>query len=173
MDATELREAQRPLKQAYRDDPSRALVPATAEARIDVSHQSCRVVTATGGFEAGLHPAAGGSGDLACSADLLLQALAACAAVTFASVATARSIAIRSATVYAEGHWDARGTLGVDREAPIGLTDIVLRFEVDTDADDETLDRLVSVAENYCVIAQTLIEPPRLDVTHARTATSG
>jgi uncharacterized OsmC-like protein len=173
MDAIELREAQRPLKQRYREDPATALVPASAEARIDVAGQSCRIVTPAGGVDAGLHAAAGGSGAMACSADLLLQALAACAGVTFAAIATARSIVVRSATVHVEGHWDARGTLGVDREAPVGMTDIELRFVVDTDADDETLERIIAVTEDYCVIAQTLIEPPRIGFSFARATASG
>jgi uncharacterized OsmC-like protein len=169
MDAHELRDIQRSLKQGYRDDPASARIPAQATARIDVDGISCHVSTRGGEAVAGLHPAAGGTGELTCSADMALQALVACAGVTLASVATAMSIPIRSATITADGHWDARGTLGVDREAPVGLTDVVLRFDLDTDADEAKVTRLVELAERYCVIAQTLITPPTLTFTHRQT----
>ncbi len=158
--AAELRDLQRPLKQQYREDPASARVPARAEAVVDVGTISCTVGDAT---VAGLHPAAGGAGTLSCSADLLLQALVACAGVTLASVATAMSVDIRSARVTADGHWDARGTLGVDRETAVGLTDITVTFDIDTDADAQTVARLVSLTERYCVIAQTLATPPAVD----------
>ena len=120
---------------------------------------------------AGLHAAAGGDGTDACSADLLLGSLVACAGVTLASVATAMEVDLREARVVAEGHWDARGTLAVDRSAPVGMTDIALTIDVDTDAPDEVVDRLVSLTERYCVIAQTLAHPPQ--VTFASRRTSG
>ena len=119
---------------------------------------------------AGLHPATGGDGTLACSADMLLEALVACAGVTIRAVATAMGVQLRDARVIAEGHWDARGTLGVDREAPVGLTDIALKFELDTDADAATVQRLVEMSERFCVIYQTLRTPPQLSVTHRITA---
>jgi uncharacterized OsmC-like protein len=169
MEAHDLRELQRPLKQQYKDDPGSARVPARAVAHVDVADVSCRVSTWGGSTTAGLHPAAGGDGSAACSADMLLEALVACAGVTMSAVATAMGIAIRGAVVVAEGHWDARGTLGVDRETPVGLTDISLRFDVDSDADDESLARLVSLTERYCVIAQTLVHPPEMAFTLART----
>ena len=170
MHANDLRELQRPLKQRYRDDPATARIAARAEGQVDVSGVACRVTKWRSQTTAGLHAAAGGSGDEACSADLLLEALVACAGVTMSAVATAMEIPLHSAKVVAEGHWDARGTLGVDRAAPIGLTDIALRFEVDSDADDDALARLVSLTERYCVIAQTLMHPPTMTFGYLRTA---
>jgi uncharacterized OsmC-like protein len=169
MDASELRELQRPLKQQYRDDPATARTPAHAEGIVDVAALTCRIVTAPGETVAGLHPAAGGSGELACSADLLLDALVACAGVTMAAVATSMSMEVRTARISADGWWDARGTLGVDRDAPVGLTDVTLHFSIDTDADPEKVARLVELTERYCVVAQTLTRPPALNVTVAVT----
>jgi len=160
MEAHDLRELQRPLKDAYRADPASARIPARAVGRVHLSDLTCHVDTKHAQVVAGLHPAAGGDGDDACSADLLLDALVACAGVTLAAVATAMSIPIRSAEIVATGHWDARGTLGVDREALVGLTDITLHVDLDSDADDATLDRLVALTDRYCVIAQTLAHPP-------------
>jgi uncharacterized OsmC-like protein len=168
--AAELRDLQRPLKEQYRADASSAVIPAHARAVLDLDALSCTVGTSTGATVAGLHRAAGGSGELACSADLLLGALAACAGVTLASVATAMSVEIRSARVEASGHWDARGTLGVDKDVPVGMTDITLRFVVDTDADVETVSRLIDLTERYCVIAQTLASPPAVTVERAGVA---
>jgi uncharacterized OsmC-like protein len=168
MDAQELREIQRPIKQGYKDDPDSARIPARAVARLDVAELGCVVMSWHGQTRAGLHSAAGGSGDEACSADMLLEALVACAGVTMSAVATSMAVPLRAVTVVAEGHWDARGTLGVDRDAPIGITDVVLRFEVDTDADDETVERLVSLTERYCVIAQTLAHPPTMSFGFVR-----
>jgi uncharacterized OsmC-like protein len=119
-----------------------------------------------GETSAGLHPATGGDGSLACSADMLLEALVACAGVTISAVATAMGVKLRGGRVIAEGHWDARGTLGVDREVPAGLTDIALKFELDTDADVATVQRLVEMSERFCVLYQSLRTPPRLAVTH-------
>jgi uncharacterized OsmC-like protein len=164
MNAEELRSLQAPLKQRYRDHPETARIPARAEARLDPADIACTVPTWHGETIAGLHPAAGGSGDLACSADLLLEALVACAGVTVRAVATAMGITIHAGRVIAEGHWDARGTLGVDRSAPIGLTDITLAFELDTDADAAKQRRLIEMAERYCVILQTLKHPPQIMV---------
>ena len=166
MDANELRTLQAPLKKQYREQPETARMPARAEAVLDLEHVACRVRSWAGDIEAGLHPATGGDGSLACSADMLLEALVACAGVTISAVATAMSVKLRGGRVIAEGHWDARGTLGVDRDVPVGLSDIALRFELDTDADATTVQRLVEMSERFCVIYQTLRTPPRLSVTH-------
>ena len=169
MDANELRALQAPLKKKYREQPATALTPARAEAMLDVDRVACRVRSRGGETNAGLHPVTGGDGSLACSADMMLEALVACAGVTVSAVATAMGVKLRGGRVIAEGHWDARGTLGVDRDVPVGLSDIALRFELDTDADATTVQRLVEMSERFCVIYQTLRAPPRLTVTH-RTA---
>jgi uncharacterized OsmC-like protein len=162
MDATELRALQAPIKQRYRDDPAAARVPARAEARLDPDAIACAVPSWHGETRAGLHPAAGGDGALACSADMLLEALVACAGVTLRAVATAMGIAIRGGRIVAEGNWDVRGTLGIDRTVPVGLTDIALRFDLDTDAPADKQARLIETTERYCVILQTLKAPPRV-----------
>jgi uncharacterized OsmC-like protein len=166
MNANELRALQAPLKKQYREQPGTALIPARAEAMLEVDHGACRVRSWGGETNAGLHPATGGEGSLACSADMLLDALVACAGVTISAVATAMSVKVRGGRIIAEGRGDARGTLGVDRETPVGLTDVTLTFELDTDADPETVQRLVEMSERYCVIYQTLRTPPRLSVMH-------
>src|SRR5712691_4798499 len=166
MDANELRALQAPLKKRYREQPETARMPARAEARLDLDRVACRVRSWAGETDAGLHPATGGDGSLACSADMLLEALAACAGVTISAVATAMGVRLWGGRVIAEGHWDARGTLGVDRAAPVGLTDIALTLELDTDADAATVQRLVEMTERFCAIYQTLRAPPRLSVTH-------
>lgn len=163
MDAAQLRELQAPIKQRYKDDPAAALVPARAEARL-AETLTCRVPGWAGETVAGIHKAAGGDGTKACSADMLLEALVACAGVTLNSVATAMGIELRDAVVRADGHWDARGTLGVSRETPVGLTDITLSFELDTDADAATRKRLIDLTERYCVIYQTLKNPPKMGI---------
>ena len=172
MNAEELRAAQAPLKQAYRDDPARARIPARAEARLDGAALSVTVPGWQGETVAGLHKAAGGSGELACSADMLLEALVACAGVTLRAVATAMGITLRGGRIVAEGLWDARGTLAIDRAAPVGLTEIAMRFELDTDADAAKLERLLASTERYCVIFQTLRAPPRLTMSHTVLAGS-
>jgi uncharacterized OsmC-like protein len=164
LDSAGLRALQKPLKDAYRSDPASALTPSRAIARLDADGISATVEGWAGEITAGLHPATGGDGGLACSADLLLQAVAACAGVTLRSVATVMGVELRDAEVVVEGHWDARGTLGVDREAPVGLTDITVTFRFATDADEATADRLVELAERYCVVAQTLRTPPPVTV---------
>jgi uncharacterized OsmC-like protein len=166
MNASELRALQAPLKKQYREQPVSALIPARAEAILEVDHVACRVRSWGGETKAGLHPATGGEDSLACSADMLLEALVACAGVTISAVAPAMNVTLRGGRVVAEGRWDARGTLGVDRERPVGLIDVALIFELDTDADAETVQRLVEMSERYCVIYQTLRTPPRLSVTH-------
>jgi uncharacterized OsmC-like protein len=160
VDAHELRELQRPFKEQYKVDPAAARIDTRAVGHVDVQTLTCRLEAPDGPVVSGLHPAAGGSGEFACSADLFLQALVACAGVTLAAVATSMGVGVRSATVVAEGHWDARGTLGVDRQVQVGLTDMTLRIEIDSDADDPTLERLVGLTERYCVIAQTIAQPP-------------
>ena len=164
MNAEQLRAMQAPIRQRYRDTPDAARVPARAEARLDADEIACTVPSWHGETKAGLHPATGGSGELACSADMLVEAVAACAGVTLRAVATASGVTIRNARVIAEGTWDARGTLGVDRSVPVGLTDIALRFEIDSDADPAKLERMIQTTERYCVILQTLRTPPRITV---------
>jgi uncharacterized OsmC-like protein len=166
MKANELRALQAPLKKQYCEQPETARTPARAEAVLDLDRVACRVRSWGGETDAGLHPATGGDGSLACSADMLLEALVACAGVTVSAVATAMGVKLRGGRVIAEGHWDARGTLGVDREVPVGLTDIALTFELDTDADAASVERLVEMSERFCVIYQTLRMPPRLSVGH-------
>ena len=166
MDATTLRAMQAPLKQRYREDPASARIPARAEGRIEAGELACVVHSWAGETRAGLHPAAGGDGSLACSGDMLLEALIACAGVTLKAVATAMGIEIRGGRIIAEGLWDARGTLAIDRAAPVGVIEIALRFELDTDATPEQVRRLIESTERYCVIYQTLRNPPNLSVTH-------
>jgi uncharacterized OsmC-like protein len=164
MDRTTLRETQAPLKQRYRDEPASALTPLHAAAAFDDAGITCTVQTWAGPIRAGLHPATGGHGGDACSGDMLLQALLACAGVTLRSVATALGIDIRSARLHAQGQFDARGTLGVSREAPVGAHAIQLDIELDTDADEEALARLATMTERYCVVAQSLAELPTLKI---------
>ena len=166
MDATELRELQRPLKQKYRDDPTSALVPLRAEGRLEGDGVTCTVRTWPGATRAGLHPSTGGDGSDACSGDMLLEALAACAGVTLRSVATALGITLVDARVRVEGNFDVRGTLGVDRDVAVGLTDVTVTFSFGTDADEEKVARLVELAERYCVVAQTLRNPPSVTIRH-------
>jgi len=164
MNAEQLRALQAPIKQRYRNAPETARVPARAECRLDPGDVACTITAWHGETRAGLHPATGGSGELACSADMLLEALVACAGVTLRAVATAMGIELRGGRVVAEGHWDARGTLGIDRAVPVGLTDIELRFELDADAPADKIARLIDTTERYCVILQTLKAPPRISI---------
>jgi uncharacterized OsmC-like protein len=170
MDRTTLRETQAPLKQRYREDPAAALTPLQATAAFEDDGITCTVRTWAGPVRAGLHPATGGNGDDACSGDMLLEALLACTGVTLRSVATALGIDIRSALFQAQGRFDARGTLGVSRDAPVGVRGVQLIVELDTDADDEALARLATMTERYCVVAQSLAEPPSLQI-HRMAAT--
>jgi uncharacterized OsmC-like protein len=155
MDAQELRELQKPLKDRYKSDPSTALVTLHAEGSLGNENLTCSVQTERGLVEAGLHPASGGDGTFACSGDMLLQALVACAGVTLMSVSTARRITV-SGSVRAEGDLDFRGTMGVDRETPVGFTAIRLEFDLESDADKATLDSVIATTERYCVVLQTL-----------------
>ncbi len=164
MDAAELRTLQAPIKQHYREQPEAARIPARAECRLDRDGIACTVPTWAGEVTAGLHKAAGGTGDLACSADMLLEALVACAGTTLRAVATAMGVTLRGGRIVAEGTWDVRGTLGIDRATPVGLTDITLRFELDADAATDKLARIIDTTERYCVILQTLKSPPRVSV---------
>jgi uncharacterized OsmC-like protein len=165
MEAQELRDLQSPLKQQYRDDPSQALVTLKASGRLDGAEISCRVETGRTLVEAGLHPATGGTGLQACSGDMLLEALAACAGVTLRAVATALDLPIRGGTVSTEGDLDFRGTLGVSKEVPVGFQTIRVRFQLDTDATPEQLETLLKLTERYCVVLQTLRTPPSLAVS--------
>ncbi len=162
MNADELRELQAPLKARYKTDPDAARHTFRAVGELLPDRPSVRIDTAFARYDAGLHEKAGGSGTEACSGDLLLESLVACAGVTFNVVATALGIRFRSARVVVEGEGDFRGTLGLAKDVPVGLADIRLRFEVDTDAGDEQLATLLKLTERYCVILQTLRSPPRL-----------
>ena len=165
MNSNDLRAVQAPLKQRYRDEPGAALITLTAAGELDDTGVSCRVETGQAMVEAGLHPATGGTGLLACSGDLLLQALVACAGVTMRAVATALEIPVRGGRVHAEGDLDFRGTLGVSKDAPVGFQTIRLRFELDTDASEEQLATLLKLTERYCVVLQTLRVSPMVAVT--------
>ncbi|SNS30738.1 Uncharacterized OsmC-related protein [Geodermatophilus pulveris] len=167
MDATQLRELQAPVKQRYRDDPASACATMHAEAAFADPGITATVQTWAGPTRAGLHPSTGGDGADACSGDMLLQALLGCAGVTMRSVATAMGVEIRAARLTARGEMDARGTLGVSKETPVGLGSIAVDAELDTDADDATLTRLGQLTERYCVVAQTLAHPPTITVRRA------
>lgn len=170
MDRTKLREMQAPLKQLYRDEPTSALTSLHASGAFDEPGITCSVDSWAGPVRAGLHPATGGDGGDACSGDMLLQAVLACAGVTMRSVATALGIEIRGARLSAEGAFDARGTLGISRDIPVGVRAIQLVAEVDTDADDQALARLAELTERYCVVAQSLAEPPGLRIQRTAAA---
>ena len=165
MKSSEFRELQAPLKERYRAAPEAALVTLRAQGRLGDEGLTCRVATGRALVEAGLHPATGGDGLSACSGDMLLEALVACAGVTLRAVATALDIELHSGTVSAEGDLDFRGTLGVSREAPVGFRDIRLRFHLDTDAPADKLDSLIKLTERYCVVYQTLRTPAKLDLS--------
>ncbi len=162
----QLREIQRPIKDGFRDDPSSALITLTAAGSLE-DGISCSVQTGTALIEAGLHPDTGGDGSLACSGDMLLQALVACAGVTMRSVATAMGLEV-SGVVHAEGDLDWRGTMAVDKEVPVGFKEIRLRFEIETGATDEEVATLQRLTERYCVVFQTLASAPGLSVSFDR-----
>jgi len=169
MDAESLRALQAPLKAAYRETPQAALLTLKAQGRLGEESITCKVDTGRALIEAGLHPASGGSGMQACSGDMLLEALVACAGVTLKAVATALNIDLRGGTVRAEGDLDFRGTLGVDKEVPVGFRDIRLSFDLQTDATPEQLATLHKLTERYCVIYQTLKHPPALAACISKT----
>ena len=162
MDKTTLAETQGPLKTQYKDDPESAVVTLKADGDVDGVGISCRVQTAQALVEAGLHPATGGDGMQLCSGDMLLEALVACAGVTLRAVSTSMGVEVRGGSVHAEGDLDFRGTLGVAKDAPVGFRDVRLRFDLDTDADADTLATLHKLTERYCVVYQTLANPPAL-----------
>jgi uncharacterized OsmC-like protein len=171
MKAEELRRLQAPLKARYKDNPEAAKQTFRAAATLLPDRPACRIESAFGTIDAGLHPAAGGDGSDACSGDMLLQALAACAGVTFNSVATALSVPFVSAKVIVEGDGDFRGTLGVARDAAVGVTDIRIRFEIDSPATDEQLATAMRLTERYCVVLQTLLNAPRVQAKLERVTT--
>jgi uncharacterized OsmC-like protein len=164
MNVEELRAIQAPLKEQYRNAPAAALITLRAQGRLGEG-VSCKIETGKALVVAGLHPATGGSGLSACSGDMLLEALVACAGVTLNAVATTLGIALRDALVQAEGDLDLRGTLGVSKDAPVGFQNIRLRFTLDTDAPEEQLATLQRLTERYCVVYQTLTHPPAFTVT--------
>jgi uncharacterized OsmC-like protein len=165
MNTDELRSLQAPVKDRYREHPETASITLRAEGRIGEG-VTCRVETGKALVEAGLHPATGGDGLSACSGDMLLESLVACAGVTLRAVATALSIQLRNATVRAEGDLDFRGTLGVSKDVPVGFQRIRLQFELDTDASEDQLGTLLRLTERYCVVYQTLVRPAKIDVSH-------
>ena len=164
MDSEKLRGLQAPLKAQYREDAGAAVITLSAEGRLDDTDVVCRVETGRAIVEAGLHPATGGDGLHACSGDMLLEALVACAGVTLRAVATALEIPLRGGTVSAEGDLDFRGTLGVAKDAPVGFREIRLRFDLDTDAGPDRLETLRTLTERYCVVYQTLRNSPPVAV---------
>jgi uncharacterized OsmC-like protein len=168
MDAAELRQMQAPIKERYKTDPKAALITLKAKGSTDSSGIACKVETGRVLAVAGLHPATGGSGLELCSGDMLLEALVACAGVTLKSVATALEVPLKTGNVYAEGDLDFRGTLGVDKETPVGFAEIRLRFEVDTDAPQDKLDLLLKLTERYCVVYQTIKSGPKISVSMQR-----
>jgi len=168
MDAAELRATQAPIKDRYKSDPRAAMITLKAKGSIENEGIACKVETGRALAVAGLHPASGGSGLELCSGDMLLEALVACAGVTMKAVATALEIPLRNAVVRAEGDLDFRGTLGVDKEAPVGFAEIRLRFDVDTSAPQDKLDLLLKLTERYCVVYQTIKNGPKLSVTMHR-----
>ena len=165
MKAEELKSLQAPIKQRYRDEPKTASITLRAKGKIGEG-VTCNVQTGKALVEAGLHPATGGTGLSACSGDMLLESLVACAGVTLRAVATALDIPLRDATVQAEGDLDFRGTLAVSKEVPVGFQQIRLRFDLDTDATEEQLATLLRLTERYCVVYQTLDQPPKIDISH-------
>jgi uncharacterized OsmC-like protein len=170
MDVKDLRAAQAPLKERYREDPSAALTPLHATATFEGDGVTATVQGWAGPVRAGLHAATGGDGSDACSGDMLLDALLACAGVTLRSVATAMRLEIRSAALRADGAFDARGTLGLDREVPVGVRDVVVTAELETDADDAALELLAALTERYCVVGQSLATPPQMVVRRVAAA---
>ena len=167
MDTDQLRSVQRPLKQQYAAEPGNAVVTLKAEADLSSTEVACSVQTGRALVEAGLHPATGGDGSLACSGDMLLQALAACAGVTMRAIATNRGLDV-SGAIRAEGEVDFRGTLGVDEAAPVGFRAIRLTFTLESDASDQQLEELIASTERYCVVYQTLASSPALSIEHVR-----
>src|ERR1700756_640089 len=168
MDAAGLRALQAQIKDRYKNEPQAALITLKAHGTLDDTNIACKVETGRALAVAGLHPATGGSGLELCSGDMLLEALVACAGVTLKSVSTAIDVPLRAGNVTAEGDLDFRGTLGVDKEAPVGFAEIRLRFDVDTSAPQEKLDLLLKLTERYCVVYQTIKNGPKVSVSMKR-----
>jgi uncharacterized OsmC-like protein len=168
MQSDELRALQAPIKARYREQPEAALYTLSARGTLDLEQIGCRIDTRDERMVAGLHPATGGDGSLLCSGDMLLEALVACAGVTMASVATAINLPIAHGAVTADGDLDFRGTLGVNREVPVGFSDIRLHFDLTTEASEEQVAKLIQLTERYCVVFQTLNTRPNLSVSHSR-----
>jgi len=168
MDSAGLRALQAPIKERYKAEPQAAFITLKARGTLDDANVACKVETGRALAVAGLHPATGGSGLELCSGDMLLEALVACAGVTLKAVATALDIPLKSGAVSAEGDLDFRGTLGVDKEALVGFAEIRLRFDVDTDAPQDKLDRLLKLTERYCVVYQTIRNGPKVSVSMKR-----
>lgn len=168
MTADELKALQAPLKEQYRQNPATALRTMRVTGRVDQTSLTCRLETLAGVLEAGLHPAAGGSGDSACSGDMLLESLIACAGVTLSAVSTAMGIVLDQAEITAEGDMDFRGTLGLAKDVPIGFSAIRLQFHLASAASDEQLMKLIQLTERYCVIFQTLQKPPVMSASLQR-----
>lgn len=164
MNAEELKSIQTPIKDRYRETPTAALITLKAQGRLGEG-VTCKIETGKALVAAGLHPATGGNGLSACSGDMLLEALVACAGVTLNAVATALGIELRDAQLEAEGDLDFRGTLGVSKEAPVGFQDIRLKITLDTDATEEQKSTLIRLTERYCVVYQTLVKPPEIAVS--------
>ena len=173
MNADELRALQAPLKARYREDPAAAVITLKASGTLGEENIACSVETGKALVEAGLHPATGGDGMAACSGDMLLEALVACAGVTFKAVATALGVAVAGGTVHAEGDLDFRGTLGVDKETPVGFKDIRLSFDLDTDATPEQLETVFKLTERYCVVYRTLRGSPSVSISHRVSGAQG
>jgi uncharacterized OsmC-like protein len=171
MDAGQLKASQAPLKEKYREDPRAGLI--TLRARGRAAGLCCKVETGKAMVEAGLHPATGGDGTEACSGDMLLEALVACAGVTLRAVATSIGVELRDATVTAEGDLDFRGTLGVAKDVPVGFLDIRLQFDIDTTASEEQAATLLKLTERYCVVLQTLRAAPTISARITRAAAAG
>lgn len=165
MNADELRALQAPLKDSYKADPDKAVITLTSTGELDADSVVCRVETGKALVEAGLHPATGGTGAFACSGNMLLDALVACAGVTLKAVATAIGFELKGGSVSAEGDLDFRGTLGVAKDAPVGFRDIRVTFALETDEPQERIDQLTKLTERYCVVYQTLAKPPVLQLT--------
>jgi uncharacterized OsmC-like protein len=165
MNPDELRTLQAPLKAQYRELPEKAMVTLRAEGRIG-ENITCKIETGKARVEAGLHPATGGDGQSACSADMLLEALVGCAGVTLSAVAAALNVSLRGATIRAEGDLDFRGTLGVSKDVPVGFKEVRLNFDLNTDASEDQLATLIRLTERYCVVYQTLSNPAKISVLH-------
>ncbi len=164
MTGDELRALQAPIKERFKQDPASAVVRIEARGRLDLSNIACRIETGLRNAPAGLHPAAGGDGTYTCSAEMLLESLVGCAGTTLCAVATAMGLPVTGGTITAIGTVDFRGTLGVDRNTPVGFTQIELRFDLESTATPEQVQKLIAVTERYCVVFQTLRTPPQIEV---------